>query len=485
MTAQVAPPTPTEDPLSRDIHFLGDMLGDVIVELEGQQLFELEELIRATSKARRAGHPDAAAALRARIGAEDLPALRVLIKAFSNYFQLVNLAEDAQRVRVLRQRELAGELLSESVEETVKTLAAAAIDPDTLRRSLDEAAIRLVFTAHPTEAKRSVVLAKLREIAVALEALEAPGLLPRERWRAVEAARAAIVSLWQTRVARPEKPPVLDEVYHGLYFLTNTLLEVLPDLQEDLERIVGERLQLSGWRASHAIRYGTWIGGDRDGNPYVTPETTLRALAIQREAALGYYLQLVERLGEQLSQSTDEVACAPELLTALASDAAIDPELAAELQGRYQGEPYRQKLAFVAARLRDAAYETPEQLLGDLRPMAASLQTHDASGAVTAQIDRLIRRVETFGLTLATMDIRQEAGRHHNALAEILDAAGHTGYLDLNDDGRLDLLARLIRSGDLQPPERPQRGRSRYVADIPGHRYRPRPLRPIRASTPA
>jgi phosphoenolpyruvate carboxylase len=433
-----------EEPLSRDIHLLGDILGEVIVALEGQELFDLEERVRSISKARRRGQ--AAEELTSLIQAQPSTMLVGLVKCFSNYFQLVNLAEDAQRVRVLRERELQGSTVAESLEDAVLAIQNAGLDRDALGEHLGGSAIRLVFTAHPTEAKRSVVLAKLREIGRALERLDNPRLLQRERRRLVDAIRSSVVALWQTRVARPEKPSILDEVYHGLYFLINTVIEVLPELLEDFAELVRTHLGLADYRPRPYLRFGTWIGGDRDGHPDVTPEVTIATLDLMRSAAQNYYLAAVERLSEQLSQSLDEVEISDELGRSLAVESAAAPELAGDLQSRYKDEPYRQKLGFVASRLRRGSYRSGDELLGDLRAMATSLEANGAMSVSAVSLGRLIRQVEAFGLTLATMDIRQEASRHHNAIAEILSANGRVDYGELDSGARADLLDDVIKS---------------------------------------
>lgn len=426
------------------------MLGEVIVDLEGQTTFEIEERARSLARARRGGDITAGEELRALIADQSLTVLRALIKAFSTYFQLINLAEDAQRVRVLRRRELAGDL-GESLEDAIGRLAVARPDEAGRRQVLDSLAARLVLTAHPTEAKRSVVLAKLRAIARALADLRISELLPRERRKLEHGIRSAIVSLWQTATARVERPPVLDEVYHALYFLTQTTIEVVPEIETTLEQLAADRLGIKDWRGSGVVRYGTWAGGDRDGNPAVTPRTTISALEAARQEAQKFYLQQVDRLSEQLSQASSEVAVSEELMRSLAGDARGDGRLAATLESRYAGEPYRQKLGFIAARLAAGAYRSGAELERDLLLMRRSLEANGAAIVANAGLDRLLRQVASFGLELAALEVRQEAGRHHQAIDELLAASGRPGYLDLAGDAREQLLAELADSPRLKP----------------------------------
>ncbi|HET9200147.1 MAG TPA: phosphoenolpyruvate carboxylase, partial [Dehalococcoidia bacterium] len=440
----------TEEALSRDIHLLGDLLGEVIGELEGRELFDLEEQVREVSKARRAGRPSAASELHGLIADQPLDTLTALIKSFSNYFQLVNLAEDAHRVRVLRAREHQG-VLADSLEEAVEELRSSELTAKERRQLLDRLSVRLVFTAHPTESKRSVVLAKLRGLAAVLEELDQPDLLDRERRRLMAAARAAVISLWQTRTARPERPSVVDEVYHGLYFITETLVDIVPQLQQDLEALLQEDAELEDWMASRIVRFGTWAGGDRDGNPSVTPRTTIAALEIGRREAEDYYLKQVRRLSEQLSQATDQVDVSEQLQRSLAADATDNPRLAEEMEARYPGEPYRQKLGYIGAKLGESRYRTPAELLRELRLMDESLRANGAEPAAYVWLGRMLRQVAAFGLNLATMEVRQEASRHHAALDEILAGNGRPGYLQLDPASRADLLNQLLSERGLKP----------------------------------
>jgi phosphoenolpyruvate carboxylase len=442
--------TRPEEALSRDIHFLGDLLGQVIVEQEGRDLFDLEEQVREVSKGRRSGQPGAGVELHGLVADRPLPTLTALIKSFSNYFQLINLAEDAHRVRVLRAREREG-VLTDSLDEAAERLRCSELSAEEKRRLLDSLAVRLVFTAHPTESKRSVVLAKLRSLAAVLEELDQPGILERERRRLVDSARAAIVSLWQTRPARPERPSVADEVYHGLYFITETLVDVVPQLQHDLEVLVRDLDSIAGWDATGVLRFATWAGGDRDGNPSVTPRTTINALEIGRREAEDYYLKQVRRLSDQLSQSTDQVAISEALERSLRSDTAENPRLAAELEARYPGEPYRQKLGFVAARLTDGRYRGPLELLRELRLLDASLRANGAELAAEVWLGRFLRQVSAFGLNLSVMEVRQEASRHHATLDEILAGNDRPGYLQLDPASRAELLNSLLQERGLLP----------------------------------
>ncbi|MEX2237216.1 MAG: phosphoenolpyruvate carboxylase [Dehalococcoidia bacterium] len=438
---------PRRDAISRDIRFLVDLLGEVIVELEGRPFFDLEERVRSIAKSRRSGHPAAALALRTLIAEPEPAVLSSLVKAFSSYFQLVNLAEEAQRVRTLRIRE-AGGALSESLGEAADHVARAEMTPAEKRDLVKHLRATLVFTAHPTESKRSVVLAKLRTLAEVLTALENEGLLPRERERQAQRARATIVGLWQTRTARVSRPPVSDEVFHTLYFLTETLLEVAPQIERDLGAELAAATGEDGWDLSGLLRFGTWAGGDRDGNPFVTPRTTIEALEIASQEARQHYEKQLRRLLDQLSQSDDEVGISDALARALQDERREDPALAESIGERYPSEPYRQHIAFVSARLSAGRIRTRRQLLNDLRVVDQSLRANGAASVADEWLSGLISQVEIFGLTLARMEVRQHSDRHHEAIAELFLG---DEYREANSSERCKQLLQLIAAG-ARPP---------------------------------
>ncbi|MGB6895665.1 MAG: phosphoenolpyruvate carboxylase, partial [Dehalococcoidia bacterium] len=224
-----------QDPLSADIDLLRDVLREVIAEQEGQQLFDLEEEVRALAKARRAGDGAAASRMARIMTALDLTQARALIKAFAIYFQLVNIAEENQRVRVLRARERAAEgPLAESITEAIAGFRAAGVSANDLADLLSRLSIQPVLTAHPTEARRSAIQAKLRRISTSIHRLDVHRLLPREEAAEIAGIREDILGLWQTAPVRAARPSPLDEVQDGLYFFQATLMEVVPDVYDEL-----------------------------------------------------------------------------------------------------------------------------------------------------------------------------------------------------------------------------------------------------------
>jgi phosphoenolpyruvate carboxylase len=448
MTAQSIPEE-AQDPLSADIHLLGDLLGEVIVEQEGERLFELEEKVRSLAKARRAGDRAAAARTAHILSGFDLAQARALIKASAIYFQLVNIAEENQRVRVLRARERAAEgPLAESITEAIAGFKATGVSADDLADLLSRLSIRPVLTAHPTEARRPTVQAKLRRISTSIHRLDVHALLPREEAIEIAGIREDILGLWQTTPVRVTRPSPLDEVQNGLYFFQATLMEVVPDVYEELARALATYYPERSWTLPPFLRFGSWMGGDRDGNPFVTAETTRAALSAAQAVAHSEYRQRLEALSEQLSQSVDEVSVSGEFVASLAADAEANPYLDHTLRERYPQELYRQKLGFVAQKLGfvtrklgGLSYHSEKGLLAELRVIQDSLAAHGARGAAEGRLQRLIRQVEVFGLNLASLDVREHSSRHAEVLAEIFARRGLADdYLALPRSQRRALL---------------------------------------------
>ena len=273
--------------LSHNIHLLGDLLGKVISELESPELFETEERIRALAKARRGGDSVAAEQLQAEVSSLQDGDARVVAAAFAAYFDLVNLAEEQQRVRLLRQREDAffPEPILESIGEALATLKANGISPEEMSTLLENLSIELVLTAHPTEARRRTVLSKSERIAMLLRQLNQDTLSQRERQEALVALRASISALWLTDRSRADKLTVTDEVRTGLYFVDSFFWNILPILYRDLEKALEK--YYPGMKApEHWLKLASWIGGDRDGNPFVTTAVTAEALRLHRGLAV-------------------------------------------------------------------------------------------------------------------------------------------------------------------------------------------------------
>jgi phosphoenolpyruvate carboxylase len=462
-----------QEVLSADIHFLGDLLGESIRRLEGEEAFQIEEEVRAAAKELRANPSvDAARRLRDRLGQFDLPRLRTLIRAFSLYFDLINLAEQQARVRALRLSGLkakeTGGALTESPEAALRALRERGIDAEQMAEHLDQALVVPVFTAHPSESRRRTTLEKLAAIARLLDRIEYGQPLPAEREQAKAAIAEEIETYWLSETIRVRRPTVLDEVKQALGLVEGRLLDVVPKVYRKLEEALSKVYPERSWRVPPFLRFGSWIGGDRDGHPKVTHHVTADAVRLQQEAILGYYVERVDDLWRRLSHSDHFVRPGKPFLESLACDAALFPELA---EGA-EHEPYRTKCRMISAKLKrtlewlraqapEPGYELPSKppsgvyvrrqgLVDDLRAIADDLRQVGARAAAGGAIRDLIRLVEVFGVHLLTLDLRQHSQRHVQALDEVFRRAGlGASYAELSPDERFDLLAR-----ELEVPRR-------------------------------
>ncbi len=398
--------------LSQDIHTLGNWLGVIIQEQNGLEAYDLVEEIRAMSKARRNG--DAAAAFQLAERLENLPldSKQVLIKAFSNYFQLINIAEDLQRIRVIRQREARGSL-KESILNAISALHDNGKTAAELRSLLENTRLRLVLTAHPSEAKRQEILIKLRHIAQMMEKRDRQNLLPRELRKLESALAEKVEEMWQTRQVRASKKQVADEVDMGIYFLRSVIVDVVIDIYEDLQLALERYYPDEDWsELPPVLRYASWIGGDRDGNPNVTTDVTLQTLATLRKTARQMYLEEVGELANNLTQDTNAFGASSEIETASQTDNG---------GGVFPGELYRARLTSICRKLEADQYGSSRDFLHDLLQVQNSLKARRGARVALGAVQRLIRKARLFGLHLVPLEVREDANLHRAALAEIFD----------------------------------------------------------------
>ncbi len=461
---------------------LGNLLGETIVEQEGQATFDLVEELRALTRAQRQGDQTAAPQIERLTGdlVSDLDGTLGVLKAFTTYFQLINLAEEQQRVRVIRQRtaeaEENGRQMPETIAAAIQGLRLRGTEPSEVRRLLDEMLIKPVFTAHPTEAKRRTILLKLLDLTRLLRELDAHVLLPSEKKENWDQIREIVVSLWQSDVNRDRRPDVLDEVREGLYFFDTTLFELLPDiygeLNSALEREFPEsKVSDSGEEASGGLptflRYGSWIGGDRDGNPYVTQDVTEDALRQQKEQALELYRRTVVGMYGHLSVANSRGAFSRAFLDSLAEDLDSAPPSDKARLDRFSLEPYRQKMILIYRRLgatmaqnREAwqaqrpdpwAYPSAAEFIADLELIQESLRQNKGDRLADGRFARLVQQARIFGFHLASMDIRQHSERHREAVTELLNGYYRAqdadfSYAALSEEERTRLLVEEIES---------------------------------------
>ncbi|WP_432494857.1 phosphoenolpyruvate carboxylase [Kineococcus gypseus] len=456
--------TPTHGPLAVDgvssdeghaalrasVRRLGELLGESLTRHEGADLLDLVEQVRALAR-----EPDDGAKLAELLSGVDDRTAIVLARAFTAYFQLANASEQVHRGLELSRQPAGG--LSAAVQRLHEAVTAGDADPREVREVLGRLQLRPVFTAHPTESSRRSVLDLLLRITAIVEASEDP------QQRAVDAERgrrrlAELVDLlWQTDELRVERPRPADEARSALHYLRTLSADVLPDLLEDLEvGLAHAGLDLPA--GARPLRFGSWVGGDRDGNPNVTPEVTLEVLGLMHEAALDVLSAAVRELRTELAASTQVVGVSAELAASLERDAHLLPEVRADRERLNGEEPYRFKLSYALARLEGTRarlrsggehvpgldYSGPEEFAAELRLLQDSLRANDGDLVAEGSVARLLRTAHAVGFGLATLDVREHAERHHAALAAVYDRLGELvqPYASLDRDSRRRLLSR-------------------------------------------
>ena len=447
-----------ERPLVEDIRLLGRILGDVIREQEGVEAYELVEQVRKLSVAfRRDADHEADRALKKLLKGLSGDQTVSVIRAFTYFSHLANLAEDRHHIRRRIVHERAGDTQEGSIEVALARLRWAGIAPKTIAQTLAAAYVSPVLTAHPTEVQRKSILDAERDIAnllterdaIRARAVPKDALAPRELAANEAQMRARVLQLWQTRLLRFTKLTVSDEIENALSYYEATFLREIPKIYADLERELGQHPVAS------FLRMGQWIGGDRDGNPNVSAQTLEYALRRQAEVALRHYLTEVHWLGSELSLSAMLVGCTD----AMRELAQRSPDT----NEHRQDEPYRRALTGVYARLAatlkdltggDAArhavapqnaYRTAEEFLADLGVIRDSLLAHHGGALVAQRLHPLIRAVEVFGFHLATVDLRQSSDQHEAVVAELLAAARiEPAYAALEEHARRAVLIRLL-----------------------------------------
>ena len=415
--------------MRRDVRLLGELLGNVIAESGGEDLLrDVERLRHAVIAARGSAEPDREA--ERLVSAWPLDRAEEVARAFTCYFHLANLAEEHQRARMLRERSREPTPLRDSLAAAVMALRDEQGD-ERLQSLLAGLQLHPVLTAHPTETRRRAVVTAIRRIGERLERLDDPCRTPGEEREIQRRLLEEIDVLWRTAQLRSTQLQPLDEVRAALAVFDGTLFEVVPDIYRELDdALAPEDAGRRPPRAPAFIRFGSWVGGDRDGNPFVTAEVTARAMRIQSEQVLAALEAAAARAGRVLTVDDATTPPSAELMSRLARARAAAPERVAEVDARSPGESHRQFLLHVAERIaatrrdaQDGAYGGPDELIDDLRTAQQSLVSAGATPLAYGGLQRLIWQVETFGFHLAELEVRQHSQVHERALSE-LEAAG-------------------------------------------------------------
>jgi len=427
------------EPMRRDVRLLGDLLGEVVRDSDPKTgpdvLADVERLRRAVIEARhqeRREDDPAGEAIAALVASWDLDRAEQVARAFTVYFHLANLAEEHQRIRQLRERDAGREPVRESLAAAVIELSRE-IGPAHLLDLLDSLRVHLVLTAHPTEARRRAVVAVLRRISELLNIIDDQRAGAAERAEARRALRENVDLLWRTSQLRVKAMDPIDEVRTVMTAFDETLFRVVPAVYRELGRALAGPDAESATPVPAYLRFGSWVGADRDGNPFVTARVTRETATIQADHVLRALENATTRVGRSLTVHEATTPPSPGLRRALAAAAAAHPELLAEIAARSPQEPYRTYLLYAAQRVNatrmrhaDLAYPGPAGFLADLRVVQESLAAAGAGRQAFGELQNLIWQVETFGFHLAGLEVRQHSQVHARVLRE-LRAAGPPG----------------------------------------------------------
>ncbi|MGB3683181.1 MAG: phosphoenolpyruvate carboxylase [Rubrobacteraceae bacterium] len=453
-----------DEPLRRDINLLGQVLGQVLIEQEGQKLFGGEEEIRLQCKRLRFDFdPELDRHIKRRIEEMGVAELEKIVRAFSVYFQLVNIAERYHRVRRRRQYESSPENVPQraSLGSVLSRMKEDGADANTLQKALDRMNVGLVLTAHPTEALRRSIRRKHVNIGQMLEAFESGLLTWKERNRLEEKLAEEITVLWQTDELRVQRPEVTQEIQRTLLFFEEPLISATLDVYRELEDELARQFPEDPPEPGKVLEYGSWVGGDQDGNPFVGPETLSTALGLHRRLILDRHISSVRSLANHMSSSRDLTGAAKELTASIEEDEALMPEVAEQNLGDDPNEMYRRKLLLMAARLeatRDragskASYPGVASFIEDLRLIQRSLYEHRGARVAEGGLRDCIRQSEVFGFHLAKLDVRQESTLVSNAASELILASTGQSTSRMDEAEHAALLRGLLSDPGLELAE--------------------------------
>ncbi len=443
--------------LRDDVRRLGAMVGELIREQNGEELFEMVENARLRSIRRREGNEKPGEELSSLVSDLDPDLATQLVRSFATYFQMVNTAEKVHRIRRRRDylRDVAG-YQPGGLEDSLIKLKASGLDADGLQHLLDSILIEPVFTAHPTEATRRTILRKEQNIVKRLVDLLNPTMTPQETSTALENIRLLMTTGWQTAEHPSEQMTVADELEHVLFFVTDVLYRAMPPFYEDIraaiDRIYGE--EGKHVEIPNVVRYASWVGGDMDGNPNVNAKTIRATLARQRSLILNLYYNECAAISAKLSQSYDSADFGQGMLDKIEEYRSIFPNAYHAVPARHREMPYRVFLRLIQARLQSTydddiyPYERVGQLIEDIELIAESLTFNKGRHAGLFVVKRLLRRIHTFGFHMVTLDVRQDAEVHRRVVGECL---GDDAWMERSAEERAARIIEAINAREVQP----------------------------------
>ncbi|MDH5611578.1 MAG: phosphoenolpyruvate carboxylase [Gammaproteobacteria bacterium] len=463
------------------VKLFGNLLGNVILSHAGARVYDSVEKLRlGFISLHKKNDPVKRAHMMTLIESLDAKTLSQVVRAFSTYFSLVNIAEEAsqhqQRRRQLRQRKKNDHLWVGSFDSALSNLKDLGMNSRQLQNLFDRLAYIPVITAHPTESKRRSVLYALRRIFLTNEKLNDTRLGKDQRKEIIHELETQIQILWRTDEVREDRPQVRDEIKNGLYYFKESLFDAIPVIYRNLERRIRENYPNERITVPSFLRFGSWIGGDRDGNPNVKPETTILALHLQSEAALEEYVRRLTEIFKHLTHSDQLCTPSEAFIESLNRDEHLRFEVFTTKPTIYSRAPYRRKIAFMRYRLQKnldriraslrkvdghtdiidtsifkSAYPSEKEFLDDLYLIRDSLHGHGDQNIAEGALNDFIRLVESFGFYLMQLDVRQESTRHCDAVTEVLrQLDDKIDYQALSEAERIQLLANLIDKADSQ-----------------------------------
>ena len=444
--------------ISQTIHLLGDLLGQVISEQESPRIFDIEERIRTLAKSRRVGEHSAAGKLKVEVAALNADEARAVATAFTTYFDLVNLAEEIHRASLLRQSAEANypQPLQGSISEAMGRLKSQGVTSEKMADLLKSLSIELVLTAHPTEARRRTILSKIKRIRILVEQLNQETITRQNRETIAAALSAEISNIWLTERERAVKPGVPDEVRTGLFFVDSVFWDTLPVLYENFDQAL--RQHYPELHVEHPwLELASWMGGDRDGNPFVTSEVSAETLRLHRGLAVEKHREMFQELARHMSISSQRIP-PPGSLTDWIDSRRPFPEHVAYIEERYVVEPYRLVLSLLAADMAEASREDMTARLLGTEPHQAHLFLNEIlepvemiAGALPevllqGEFRTAQHKLDIFGLRSARLDIRENSTRMNSVLSEILRALGiASDFEGLSAPERTALITRLLK----------------------------------------
>ncbi|MGV6810150.1 MAG: phosphoenolpyruvate carboxylase [bacterium] len=466
------------DHLQKMITTVDDLLGEVLQEQGKDGLYDIVESLRkGYTELREQDNLQKRTELMALISTLDDDMLMQVIRAFNTFYALSNLVEEDFMHRERRRKFRKGDdhLWKGSFLDTVGELKNDGITVEEMQTIVNGLNYRPVFTAHPTEARRRTLMDLQRDIFLLIDKLQIAELSEEEEFSLMRHLKAQIQLMWRTNEVRISKPSVIDEVRYGLYYFNESLFDAIPVVYRYFERAIRQTYGKGAVNIPSFLRFGSWIGGDRDGNPFVTPSITRQAIRLHMQTALQAYIERVNALQGQLTHTIHFITPSPEFDESIAvDDVRYGVFIYRDLPQYYQEEPYRRKLKVIAYRLEqtlqcvnqrlanddntlalpDAAYKNAEEFHKDLSLISDSLEYHGDHAIARRDLKDLIRLVETCGFNLYQLDIRQESDVHTATVAEIITQLRDIDYLQMNEAERVTFLAKMIENNTLPIPNK-------------------------------